>query len=83
MPMHKNIRMYRRAAGLTQRKLGRLVGVEQCTICKWERDGTPPTDAEARAIAICIDTITDHYTTLVRRAPRTSRGNHHQNGERK
>ncbi len=45
------IRTARRAAGLSQGQLARLVGIEQSSVAQWERGATAPSLAHFRELA--------------------------------
>lgn len=41
MPSGEQLRLHRRRLGLTQRALGRVLGIDQRSISAWERGGSP------------------------------------------
>jgi transcriptional regulator with XRE-family HTH domain len=46
---------YRRCTGLTQRAVGKLLGVNECTVQSWERGRHPPRRESARLLGNLID----------------------------
>ncbi|MBQ9514998.1 MAG: helix-turn-helix transcriptional regulator, partial [Ruminococcus sp.] len=56
----KQIRRFRREKGMTQERLGQLIGVTTQAVSKWERGGTP--DAEilpqlSQVLDVSIDAL--------------------------
>lgn len=62
--MHKTIRVYRQAAGLTQRALATRLRVSQPTIARWESKGAANDRAHAKAVAICIAALDANHRAI-------------------
>lgn len=50
-----NIRAARKAKGLTQGQLGRLIGTENFQVSRWERGEHRPTDESMHALAQALE----------------------------
>lgn len=50
-----NVRTARKAAGLTQSELGRLLGVENMAVSRWERAEVRPSDSNLQALSALFD----------------------------
>ena len=68
------IREYRLKAGLSQKELGKLLGLGRSLISTWERGRTLPTLPNVFRLAKALDTLAESlylalYTTVSRRTP--------------
>jgi len=59
VPIGKNIRALRRKADISQTDLGKVVGVKQGAVSKWESDESEPDASDLPALALALNVSLD------------------------
>ena len=60
----RQIRLARKRKGLSQEELGRIVGLSNQAVCRWERGRNEPCSEHIVALCKALDVSSDHLLGL-------------------